>query len=240
MRAPESSALGTKPRAPERATSGPKSDESRLETSTIAGSGAVGEARGDVEAVDVGQLDVEQHELRAQALGLGDAGRAVGGLADDVEPLGLEQHAGARPEGRVVVDDEDGQGHAGPIVNRVQHDLPIRLAAPPPRPRSRGTRRPDRRRRTPRSRRRTASRPPRRTRPAVLASTPPSTSSAGPGPISARRRSILPGLRGRNAWPPQPGLTVMQSARSRSSASSESASTGVAGVARRRRGSPRP
>ena len=42
MRAPESSAFGTKPRAPERATSGPKSDESRLETSTIVGPVAVG------------------------------------------------------------------------------------------------------------------------------------------------------------------------------------------------------
>ena len=116
MRAPESSALGTKPRAPERATSGPKSDESRLETSTIAGPAAVGEPRGDVEAVDVGQLDVEQHEVGAQALGLGDPGRAVGRLADDVEPLGLEQHAGARTEGGVVVDDEDGQGHREAIV----------------------------------------------------------------------------------------------------------------------------
>ena len=32
MRCPESSPLGTNPRAPERATSGPKSEESRLET----------------------------------------------------------------------------------------------------------------------------------------------------------------------------------------------------------------
>ena len=36
-RSPESSALGTKPRAPERDTSGPKSDESRLETRITAG-----------------------------------------------------------------------------------------------------------------------------------------------------------------------------------------------------------
>ena len=40
-RSPDSSALGTKPRAPERVTSGPKSDESRLETRI-----SVGQRRG--------------------------------------------------------------------------------------------------------------------------------------------------------------------------------------------------
>ena len=117
MRAPESSALGTNPRAPLRATSGPKSDESRLETSTMSGPLPFVRRRGDVEAVDVRQLDVEQHEVGPQAARLGDAGGAVGGLADDVEALRLQQHARARTKGGVVVDDEDGQSHREAIVN---------------------------------------------------------------------------------------------------------------------------
>ena len=47
----------------------------------------------------------------------GERRRAVGRLADDVEPLGLEQRAGERPEAGVVVDDEDGRRH-GRIVAR--------------------------------------------------------------------------------------------------------------------------
>jgi hypothetical protein len=64
---------------------------------------------------------------------------------------------------------------------------------------------------------------------AVLVSTPPSTSRAGPSPVSARRRRILSTDSSMNAWPPQPGFTVMHSARSRSPAICESTSTGVAG-----------
>ena len=150
---------------------------------------------------------------------------AVSSLADDVEPLGLEQHAGARTKGGVVVDDEDGQSHREAIVNAETRSA-IRLATPPPLPRSRGRQRQDRRRRTGRSRRRTAVAPACAQAPAVVVSTPPSTSRAGPAPISARRRSILPGLAGMNGWPPQPGLTVMQSARSRSAATSASTRDG--------------
>ena len=70
-----------------------------------------GDAGGDVEAVDVGELHVQEHELRLEATGLGDRARAVHRLADDVEPLRLQQHARARPKGRVVVDDQDGAVH---------------------------------------------------------------------------------------------------------------------------------
>ena len=42
----------------------------------------------------------------------------------------------------------------------------------------------------------------------------------GRSPTSARRRSILSSEPGRNAWPPQPGLTVMHSTRSSSPTSS--------------------
>ena len=195
MRAPESSAFGTNPRAPERATSGPKSDESRLETSTMCGPVAVGQPRGDVEAVDVGQLDVEQHEIGPQAARLLDPGGAVGSLADHVEPLRLEQHAGARTKGGVVVDDEDGQRHRDAIVNAgdtISYTAGYTPAASAiSRNAAAGSAAPN-----------TAEpatnsvAPACAHAPAVLASTPPSTSSAGPAPISARRRSILPGLCG--------------------------------------------
>ena len=55
-------------------------------------------------------------------------GDAVLRLADDVESLGLEQDPGARPEPRMVIDDENGGGdrtmlsHAGGSA--------IRLATP--------------------------------------------------------------------------------------------------------------
>src|SRR3954466_1414762 len=87
---------------------------------------AVGQLPGDLEAVDVGQLGVEEDEVGSEALGLGDARRAVSGFADDVEPLGLEQNAGARTEGGVVIDDEDGQRHREAIVNA---DNPISYTA---------------------------------------------------------------------------------------------------------------
>ena len=111
-RSPDSSALGTNPRAPERETSGPKSDESRTGDEDHRGGVRVtGDALRDVEAVDVGQLHVQQHQLRAQPARLRDRARAVHRLADDVEPLGLEQHARAGPKGRVVVDYQDGAVH---------------------------------------------------------------------------------------------------------------------------------
>ena len=45
-----------------------------------------------------------------QLLDRAQRGLPVLGLTDHVEALGLEQHASARPEARVIVDYEDG-GH---------------------------------------------------------------------------------------------------------------------------------
>ena len=156
MRAPESSALGTNPRAPERATSGPKSDESRLDTSTMSGPLPL-VSRPATSKPSMSGSWTSRRTRWAEPLGLGDARRSVSSFADDVEPLGLEQHASARTKGRVVVDDEDGQSHREAIVN-ADNTIPIRLATPPPRPRSRGTRRrdPARRRRPSRPRTRRA------------------------------------------------------------------------------------
>src|SRR5262245_14790054 len=66
-----------------------------------------GDLLGYLEAVEVRKVDVEQDEVRVQAMGLGDGSRAVGGLADHVVALCLEQHPGGRPKRRVIVDDED-------------------------------------------------------------------------------------------------------------------------------------
>ncbi len=62
---PESWSLATNPRAPLRVISSAESDQSRLEVSTTAGGAAtVGEPLGDLEAIEVGQLDVEQDHVR--------------------------------------------------------------------------------------------------------------------------------------------------------------------------------
>ena len=214
-RSPESSALGTNPHAPDVVTSGPKSEPSRLEVMITVGCSAyAGDLLADVEPVDVGQLDVEQHHLGPQAAALVQRARPVDRLADDLEPLGLQHHAGAGPERGVVVDDED------PVAHEHVNDCGrARIGRPYGWPHSPSVRPPPRRcrhpqgllRRIPPNLPRTRSRRPRAHGPAVCASIPPSTSSAGSSPISARRRSILSSEPGRNAWPPQPGLTVMHS-----------------------------
>ena len=112
MAAPESSPLEMKPRAPLPRTSGPKSEESRLDVSTTAGAPWFAVMRcGDREAVEVREVDVEQHEIGVQLPRRRDPAGAVRRLADHVVALRLEQHAGGRAERRVVVDDEDGRHH---------------------------------------------------------------------------------------------------------------------------------
>ena len=69
MASPESSAFSMKPRAPESAISEPKSRASRLEVSTITGGESnAADAGGDLEAVDVGQLHIEEHDVRREPL----------------------------------------------------------------------------------------------------------------------------------------------------------------------------
>jgi hypothetical protein len=65
-----------------------------------------GEALGDLEAVDAGQLHVEQHDVWTQALGGLDRRLAVLGLTGHLEALRGQQHAREAPEARVVVDDQ--------------------------------------------------------------------------------------------------------------------------------------
>ena len=88
---PVSSAFVTKPRAPDSATSEPKSEPSRLEASTIAvRDPALAQPRGDLEPVDVRQLDVEQHDVGRQTKRLLHRGLAVARGPDDREPVRLE------------------------------------------------------------------------------------------------------------------------------------------------------
>src|SRR5215218_9212846 len=65
------------------------------------------------EAVGVGQVDVEQDDVGGELAHRTDAVRAVPRLADDGVALRLEQPARTAPEAAVVVDDEDGERHAG-------------------------------------------------------------------------------------------------------------------------------
>ena len=99
-----------------------------------------------------------------------------------------------------------------------------------PRRRSPCRRRRGRRRRRRPSRRRTGRRRPRRPAPAVAASMPPSTSIARLADRPRKRWRPCPGEPSMKAWPPQPGLTVMQRTMSASPRSSATASTGVPGL----------
>ena len=87
---------------------GPYALASRLDVKTTNGGGpSTGQRPCDLEALDVGQADVEQDEIRQEGPRSRQARGAVGRLADDVEAVGLEQGPRLEPEARVVIDDED-------------------------------------------------------------------------------------------------------------------------------------
>ena len=175
------------------------------------------------------------------------AWRAVGGLADHVEALGFEQNARAGAKRRVVVDDEDPWTH-GCQCDRGRERRTVRLAVPVGtagspsvtrpgrldrgrdlahrlagivRAEHRGAgdeqRRPGLRARGRRRRRRSRRRPRARSR-------------RRGGRAAAR---ACAGEAGRNAWPPQPGFTVMQRTRSTSRPRPATASGGVRGLSAR-------
>ena len=64
------------------------------------------------QAFEIGKLDVEQNEVGVKASCRLHCADPVLGLADDLVSLGLEQRSRARPEARVVVDDEDCHAHS--------------------------------------------------------------------------------------------------------------------------------
>src|SRR4051794_28294082 len=187
-----------------------------------------GQPGGDLEAVDVGEIDVEQEDVWAQLVGAFDRAQAVRGLSDDVVALDLQQEPGGRPKAGMVIDDEHRGGHgeecAAPAT-LCGYGYPPEIAALSFRTASPGSSDP-----------KTADPATKTSAPAsaqsrmLSAPTPPSTSISAFWPIRARRRRSLSSDCGRNGWPPQPGLTVMQRTSPTSSRTSATASTGVPGL----------
>jgi hypothetical protein len=108
----ESSSLGRKPRAPLSGTSGSSSARSWLEIRSHHGAVIEGEQPlGDLEAVDVRQVDVHERELRPQGPRSGEGGGAVDGLPENPVALAFEQPSCTSSERRMVVYYEDGLSH---------------------------------------------------------------------------------------------------------------------------------
>jgi len=72
----------------------------------------------DGETVQVGKLDIEQHDVRMQPRRLDDGRASVGRSAHDGEPFCVEQLAGRLSEVVVIVDDQDGRAHAVIVARR--------------------------------------------------------------------------------------------------------------------------
>ena len=77
-----------------------------------------GEPIGDREAVQVGKLDIEQHNVGMQPRRLDDGRASVGHSPHNREPFCVEQLAGRLSEVVVVVDDQDGRPHAVMVARR--------------------------------------------------------------------------------------------------------------------------
>src|SRR5215207_2331306 len=74
-----------------------------------------GEALGNVEPVEPGELDVEQHDVGHQTLGLGQRLGPVPRRAHHREAGGLEQPPRGVTERSMVVDDQYGPAHYQPL-----------------------------------------------------------------------------------------------------------------------------
>ena len=82
------------------------------------------ETLGNLEAVQIRELHVQENNRGLKACNRGDRRLAVRRLTDHREALRLEQRAGQRPERGVVVDDQNGRSHL--------NQCPMRQAAAPP------------------------------------------------------------------------------------------------------------
>jgi hypothetical protein len=77
--------------------------------------GIGGDPAGGLDAVQHGHLDIDQGDIRYVLCGERDALLPVGGLGDHLDVvLGLEQRAGARPDERLVVDQQNPDHGVGP------------------------------------------------------------------------------------------------------------------------------
>src|SRR5204862_5553320 len=68
-----------------------------------------GQPPGDLEAVEIGHVDVEQHDVGTELLREAQRAVPVLGFADDVEIIALEEATRTVAERLVVVDDQDGR-----------------------------------------------------------------------------------------------------------------------------------
>jgi len=75
------------------------------------------------EPVDARELDVQQHDLRPEPLGLGDGLGSVPGLAHHGVAVGLQQRSRGVTELLVVINDQNRHAHlsiiAGPLTSRI-------------------------------------------------------------------------------------------------------------------------
>ncbi len=81
--------------------------------------------RSDLEAVEVGKLNVKKDDLRVERRGGLESTRSVLCLTHHVEPLGLEEDARSGAKARMVVDDQHTHGH----VPKCGSDLQFRNTA---------------------------------------------------------------------------------------------------------------
>ena len=116
---PDSAALGTNPRAPQRATPSPKS-------AGVAGGGEhhrrrvrlAGKLLRHGQPAHVGQPDVEQHHARPVPPGRLERRGSVRGLRHHLVPVCLQPPARALAKARVVIDDEHRHRHARILAHR--------------------------------------------------------------------------------------------------------------------------
>ncbi len=83
---------------------------------------------GDLETIDAGQLDVEQHDLGMEEGCGSERGRRILGFADNRETLRLQQGPGERSEASVVVDDQHRKRHQNIVArprNRSHRGHPL-------------------------------------------------------------------------------------------------------------------
>jgi hypothetical protein len=85
---------------------------------------------GDLEAVDVGQVHVDEHELGPELADAGDGRFSVRRLSDHPVALRLEHSSRRGAEARVVVDYENGCVHLPSRFSRPRPVRKIRLPAP--------------------------------------------------------------------------------------------------------------
>ena len=108
--------LQQEPLAPARRPANTYSSRSKVVRMTTrgVGSGTRGDPAGRLHPVHARHAHVHEHDVDRVVLQRGERLHAVGRLAHDLEVgLGVEHHAEAHAQHRLVVDEQDADGHAG-------------------------------------------------------------------------------------------------------------------------------